>query len=509
MQVTSVPALISFVLNMIFSLIAWLYLRRDRLNVAFALFTSVMALCSLACFFMFESFATQPSLFWYHTILGLGPILLFTANYFVLALTGYSERLEERILFIPLKGFFFAVTGYTIILSVILHFRFINKYLINFLNPRGTNIPVSFRNPGLLSLLIVGLSLIAFLTILVLKALRESAPGSRKNYLRMIAQGMGIIYISGPTLKVLPFFGIPGYPYIFLSTSLGTFLFFIAVVRYQLEQIQELNVGLEQKVKERTRHLRAAQAKLVESEKQASLGRLVAGVAHEFNNPIGAVHSSNSTIQTGLKRLEKLVSESEISPPDRSKMDKLISVIEECRQVNNQGAERLADIVQRMKGFVQLDEAALQKVDIHEGLDDTLAMLPYDKIENVSIIREYGDLPNVTCYSARMNQVFYNILINGAEAVTDHGQIRIKTESDGEHVIVRFKDNGIGIKKEDLDKIFEPGFTTRGVGVGTGLGLTIAYQVIQDHQGEIEVESRVGEGTEVRLRIPVTTRIVP
>jgi len=133
-------------------------------------------------------------------------------------------------------------------------------------------------------------------------------------------------------------------------------------------------------------------------------------------------------------------------------------------------------------------------------------MLPFDKIENVTIFREYGDLPEVTCYSARMNQVFYNILINGAEAVTDDGHIRIKTEPDGENVMVRFIDNGIGIKKEDLDKIFEPGFTTRGVGVGTGLGLTIAYQVIQDHQGEIEVESKLGKGTEVKLRIPIMTR---
>jgi signal transduction histidine kinase len=506
MQATSVPALISFVLNTIFSLIAWLYLRRDRINVAFALFTTVMALCSLACFFMFESFATGPSFFWYHTILALGPILLFTANHFVLVLTGYSERLKERVLFVSVKAHLIAVTGYTVVLSILLHFRFLNRYLIDFLNPRATDIPISLRNPGLLILLAGGGSLVLFLTVLVVKALQESAPGPRKNYLRMIALGMGIIYVSGPTLKVLPFFGIPGYPYIFISTSLGTLFFFMAVVRYQLEQIRELNVGLERKVDERTRHLRAAQAKLVESEKQASLGRLVAGLAHEFNNPIGAVRSSNATIRSGLQKLENLLSESEIPPRNHSEMERLISVVEECRRVNSDGAERLANIVQRMRGFVQLDEAELQRVDLHEGLDDTLAMLPFDKIERISIVREYGDLPQVTCYSARLNQVFFNILINSTEAVADQGEIRIKTERDGDFVIVRFIDNGIGIKAEDLDKIFEPGFTTHGVGVGTGLGLTIAYQVIRDHRGDIEIESRIGEGTEVRLRIPVETR---
>ena len=430
----------------------------------------------------------------------------FPPNYFVLVLTGYSDRLGERNLFIPVKGYLFFVTGYSIILLVFFQFRIINKNLINFLNPQGGSIPVSFGNPGLLIILIIALSLIALLTASVLKALKESESGPRKNYLRMIAQGLGVIYISGFALKILPFFGIPGYPYVFLSSSLGTFFFFMAVIRYQLEQIQELNVGLEQKVEKRTRHLRLAQTKLVESVKLASLGRLVAGVAHEFNNPIGAVQSTNSTIQSGLQRLEKLVSESALSPSDQSKMNKLISVTEECRKINKEGAERVADIVQRMKGFVQLEEAELQKVDIHEGLDDTLAMLPYDKIENVTITREYGDLPKVTCYSARINQVFYNILINGAEAVSDDGQIRIKTDLDGENVIVRIIDNGIGIKKEHLDKIFEPGFTTRGVGVGTGLGLAIAYQVIQDHLGEIEVKSRLGKGTEVKLRIPVRTR---
>jgi signal transduction histidine kinase len=506
MQATSIPALVSFVLNLIFSLIAWLYLKRDRTNVSFALFTSVIAMVSLSCFFLFESFTTKPSYFWLHVTLTLGPILLFVGHHFVFVFTGYIDRMNESLLLIPLKKYFLVVIGYTVFVSFIVHFQFISQNLMTILDPRGLSFQISLLNPFFLTFLLFAVFIIALLTTMVIKALREVEPGPRKTYLRMIARGLAVIYLTAPALKILPLFNIPLLPYVFLSTSVGSVFFFIAVVRYQLEEIQELNIGLEQKVEERTRNLRSAQTKLIESAKQASLGRLVAGIAHELNNPIGAVHSTNSTIGHGLEKLENLIEKSGLTPQLEDKMTKLTAVIKESLEVNDEGAERVADIVQRMKGFVQLDEAELQKVDIHEGLEDTLTLLPHDLIENIDIVREYGNLPSVVCYSARMNQVFYNILINSAEAVGDNGRILIKTDSDKENVTVQFIDNGRGIKTDHLDKIFEPGFTTRGVGVGTGLGLTIAYQVMKDHQGEIDVKSDPEIGTEVTLNFPIRVK---
>ena len=506
MQATSIPALISCVLNLIFSLIAWLYLKRDRTNVSFALFTSVIAMISLSCFFLFESYPSRPSLFWLHVTLALGPILLIVGHYFVAVFTGYIDRMDESLLFIPLKIYFLVIVGYIIFVSFIVHFKFIRENLIAVLDPQGSSFQVSLLNPFLLILLFFAIFIIGFLTTMVIKALREAVPGPKRTYLRMIATGLGVIYFTAPALKILSLFNIPVLPYIFLSTSLASVFFFVSVVRYQLEQIQELNIGLEKKVEERTRNLRTAQTKLIESAKQASLGRWVAGIAHEFNNPIGAVQSTNSTMGHGLDKLESLIVTSGLNPRMEDQINKLTAIIRQSLEVNDEGAVRVADIVQRMKGFVQLDEAELQKVDIHEGLDDTLALLPHDLVKNIEIVREYRDLPSVVCYSSRLNQVFYNILINSAEAVVKNGKIIIKTDSDMENVTVRFIDNGRGIKPEHLDKIFEPGFTTRGVGVGTGLGLTIAYQVMQDHRGEIDVKSDPDTGTEVTLIFPIAMK---
>lgn len=503
MQATSIPALVSFVLNFIFSVIAWLYLKRDRTNVSFALFTSVIAMISLACFFLFESFAAEPSVFWLHVTLALGPILLLVGHHFVLVFTGYIDRLHESLLLIPLKKYFLAVIGYTVFVSFLVHLRFFSENLITLLDPRGSSFRISLGNPIVLTFIVFAISIIALLTTMVVKALRDVEPGPRRTYLRMIAKGLAVIYLTAPALKILPLLNIPVLPYVFVSTSVGSVFFFIAVVRYQLEQIQELNIGLEQKVEERTRNLRTAQAKLIESAKQASLGRLVAGIAHELNNPIGAVRSTNSTMGHGLDKLESLIKKSSLVTQSENEMKRLTSVIKQSLRVNDEGAARVTDIVQRMKGFVQLDEAELQKVDIHEGLEDTLTLLPHDLLEHIEIVRDYGDLPNVVCYSARLNQVFYNILINSAEAVDENGRILIKTDLNGDDVSVRFIDNGRGIKPEHLDKVFEPGFTTRGVGVGTGLGLTIAYQVMQDHHGEIDVRSDPDSGTEVTLRFPI------
>jgi signal transduction histidine kinase len=504
MNASSIPALISFVLNIVLSLVAWLYRARDRLNVAFAFFTTVIALISLSCFFLLKSESVNPSSFWFRATLSLAPILLFSAQYFVLVLTGYINKLEEKLFKIPLKKYVFMVIGYTVLSIVLIHFSSANIMMLYLLNSDSINVMQYFRSPIVIMAFVFGILVLVIATAMVIKTLREAKKGPRRNYLRMIVAGLAVIYFSVPFFKILPFFGIPGFSYIFISTSLGSIIFFMAIIRHQFDQINELNIGLEKKVEDRTRDLRAAQARLVESEKVASLGRLVAGVAHEFNNPIGVVKSTNSTIRRGLEKLENVLSKSVNNDTSEVKeINKLIGIIEDSRRTNEEGAERVSDMVNRMKGFVQLDEAELQRVDIHEGIEDTLVMLQHDLVDNVTIIREFGNLPHVTCFSARMNQVFYNILLNAAQAVSEKGEIRIKTDCNGEEIMVKFIDNGRGIQPDHLDKVFEPGFTTRGVGVGTGLGLTHAYQVMQDHSGDIQVQSRYGSGTEVILKFPI------
>jgi len=251
-------------------------------------------------------------------------------------------------------------------------------------------------------------------------------------------------------------------------------------------------------------HLRETQAQLVQSAKMASLGKLVAGIAHEINTPIGAVNSMQDTL---FRTLEKLKNTIETRYPKEqikvSRLEENLKVIDESKKVINSGTERVINIVKRLRSFARLDEAELKTVDIHEGLEDTLTLLHHDIKHNIQVKRNYGDIPPVSCYPGKLNQVFLNILVNAKQAIKGKGEIEITTYTKQKNVFIEIKDNGQGIDKEHLKKVFDPGFTTKGVGVGTGLGLSICYQIMQDHLGEILVESEVNRGSTFTVVLPM------
>jgi two-component system NtrC family sensor kinase len=270
--------------------------------------------------------------------------------------------------------------------------------------------------------------------------------------------------------------------------------------RKQAEKtIRETNRELQQALKD----LKATQTHLVQSEKMATLGRLVAGVSHEFNNPIGAVRSSNSNLKTSIGKLESLcVPIVEDVAPKKKTLEKLMTVIRDANQVIEEGTDRVATIVQRMKSFARLDEADWQLSDLHQCIEDSLHSLPRGWDERIMLTKEFGTIPKVGCYPAQVNQVLHNVLNNAVEAIKGKGEILIATVVVDDGVVIRVKDSGRGISEKDLGKIFDPGYTTKSRGVGTGLGLAIGYQIMQEHQGAIEVDSELGQGTEVRLRFP-------
>jgi signal transduction histidine kinase len=177
-------------------------------------------------------------------------------------------------------------------------------------------------------------------------------------------------------------------------------------------------------------------------------------------------------------------------------------MIDESNQVIRSGATRVAEIVRRLRSFARLDEAELKKVDIHEGLEDTLTLVHHEIKHNIQLVRDYGKLPLMSVYPSRLNQVFLNLLNNARQAIRDRGTITIRTRVEGETASIEFSDDGIGIPKENLARVFDPGFTTKGVGIGTGLGLSICYQIVKDHRGRIDVESEVGKGATFTIRIP-------
>jgi len=285
------------------------------------------------------------------------------------------------------------------------------------------------------------------------------------------------------------------------------------------KELEEYSHTLEQKVEVRTQdlnqknkelestlnQLKATQNHLVLREKMASLGNLVAGVAHEVNNPIGAINSAADVSARCINKISDVIESSEtIDELENNKnLQKLFKILKDNNQIAVTAGDRVAKIVRTLKNFARLDEAELQKANLHEGIDSTLTLVHHKLKNKISVIKNYGEIPQVYCYPNQLNQVFINLFVNAAQAIEDKGTIKIKTFADNGYVHIKISDSGKGIPPENIDKIFDPGFTTKGRGVGTGLGLSICYNIIQKHNGKIKVESEVGKGTEFIITLPI------
>ncbi len=267
--------------------------------------------------------------------------------------------------------------------------------------------------------------------------------------------------------------------------------------------------------------LERLQAQIIHSEKMASLGQLAAGVAHELNNPVGFIYGNldilNQTI-AGLARLLDFYDNNELPENIASgsmnikreidyeaSREDLSSIIKDCRD----GAQRIRDIVQNLRTFSRLDEAEFAKTDVHEGIDSTVRLLSrYYSSGNITLIREYGELPPIDAFSGQLNQVWMNLLVNAAQAVSAKGgEVRIVTRVLEESVVIAIKDTGCGISSEHLNRIFDPFYTTKPVGEGTGLGLSISFGIVERHGGTIRVETRVDEGTTFTVTLPIHIEI--
>jgi signal transduction histidine kinase/ligand-binding sensor domain-containing protein len=252
------------------------------------------------------------------------------------------------------------------------------------------------------------------------------------------------------------------------------------------EQIDEL----EREVRQRTRQL-------VQAEKMAALGNLVAGIAHELNNPVGAISGAHDVLDRLIERIAKI-----LGPNESEDLQKLLRLLRDNNRNAIGASQRIAQVVRSLKNFSRLDEASYQKADVREGLDSTLTLLTSKFEGRIEVTRAYAEVPAIYCYAAELNQVFMNVLANAAQHIDGSGRIHIETKADAERVYVRISDTGKGIPAANLERIFDPGFTTQGVGVGTGLGLSISYNIMQKHGGRIGVESEVGKGSTFTLELP-------
>ena len=314
------------------------------------------------------------------------------------------------------------------------------------------------------------------------------------------------------------------------------------------EKLDQYSHTLEQKVEERTQELsdkaislqktlqelQHTQAQMIQSEKMSSLGQMVAGIAHEINNPItfiqGNIEHAREYNQD-LFYLIELYQKYYPQPPeeideqiDNIQLDYLKSDSQQLFESMQNGSERIRKIILSLRNFSRLDEADCKKVHIHEGIDSTLLILhsrlqTTSKYPEIKIIQEYGSLPLVECYPSQLNQALMNILINAIDALYEYNEqrtieeiklnpncIHITTEVIDENWIkIKIADNGIGIPKNILPKLFDPFFTTKEVGKGTGLGLSVSYQIVVDnHGGKLSCQSTSGQGAEFIIEIPIT-----
>ena len=265
-----------------------------------------------------------------------------------------------------------------------------------------------------------------------------------------------------------------------------------------------------------------AQKRLLQSDKMAALGQLAAGVAHEINNPVGYVNSNLGTLKGYAKDFLKILrayqAVEQTRMTDTESMDRLKQMkadfdldflCEDMPQLIDEsidGLSRVRRIVQDLKGFAHADvQHQWELADLHKCLDTTLNIANNEIKYKATVMREYGELPEIECCPSQLNQVFLNILVNAAQAipVDGNGLITVRTNCASDAVSIEISDNGQGISPENIKRIFEPFFTTKPVGMGTGMGLSLSYGIIHKHNGYIDVSSEVGKGTTFRIVLPI------
>lgn len=251
--------------------------------------------------------------------------------------------------------------------------------------------------------------------------------------------------------------------------------------------------------------LRETQVQLVQSEKMAALGHLTAGIAHEINNPIGAVKSSADLSIRGLERIKQALSKQECADDilaDRS-FAKTIAILERNSHTTLTAVERISKIVNNLKNFARLDEAEYKKVDIHEGLDSTLSLIQHEMGDRIEVVKDFGSVPPVTVYPNQLNQLFMTLLQNAMQAIEGKGRITIETRADAKQVTIAISDTGKGMSPEVVQSLFDLNFTTKRSRVGVGMGLYNVYNVVKKHEGEIKVDSEPGKGSKFTIVIPI------
>ncbi len=330
---------------------------------------------------------------------------------------------------------------------------------------------------------------------------------------------------------------------LWLAAYAGILLLSLAWLGLRLRRsylaLDAANDHLEEQVETRTRdlskaldELKSSQSQLIQSEKMASLGQMVAGVAHEINTPLGYARSNAEIVRTSLSDLRGLISAQtqalDLMTRDDAAVEDIADALSSAQGIAeslnagelvgeldsllgdaDHGLQQIAELVSSLKDFSRVDRSRNDLFDVNDGIDAALKICQSQFKHRVEVFRTYGKLPQIECSPSQLNQVFLNLISNAAQAIEGEGKIHIHTTAENHGVAIRVLDNGSGMPEDVRARIFEPFFTTKPVGKGTGLGLSIVFRIIEDHGGSIDVRSTPGKGSEFIIRLPTRQRRIP
>ncbi|MBN2064614.1 MAG: hypothetical protein JW745_07405 [Sedimentisphaerales bacterium] len=266
------------------------------------------------------------------------------------------------------------------------------------------------------------------------------------------------------------------------------------------------------------------EAQLYHSQKLEAIGELAAGVAHEINNPLGFIYGNLKVMQEYAevfkKSMELMRQLGQTSPDKATGLIEQLAALDQAEDIETiasdidslladsvSGAARVTEIVSNLKSFARPDSKEKRDYSVNDGLASTLKILSNELKYKCTVITDFGDVPDIECYPGELNQVFVNIIVNAAQAISDHGEIKIRTWAEQDNIYVEIADSGCGIKDSDLGHIFDPFFSTKPVGKGTGLGLSVSHGIVEKHGGRIEVKSELGVGTVFTIVLPAQRQV--
>ncbi|MDP8208123.1 MAG: hybrid sensor histidine kinase/response regulator [Candidatus Electryonea clarkiae] len=275
--------------------------------------------------------------------------------------------------------------------------------------------------------------------------------------------------------------------------------------RLKMEELEALVGVRTHELEKALNDLRSTQGQLIQSEKMASLGRLVAGLAHEINTPIGAITSSNDVISRATRKIDKLLNDySKIDTRfDSRVVNRTLTAMKQSNKVTHEAAGRISELITGLKNFSRLDEAEYQMINLNDSIKTTLSIIKHEIGDKIQVDCDYGEIPEILCFAGELNQVFLNLISNASKAIDGEGTISIKTSKADKNVIVSVTDTGRGIDPKNIKNLFDIGFTENFSRIKMGWGLATCYQIIKRHNGEISVESKVGKGSTFTIKLPI------